>query len=77
MELGSRRLYAWVAKDFEGVETVVSTTDRRGNSVPLVSISPKVAKLARGAAIKAGNNRRETVRLVEYVEAAVLDEVDP
>lgn len=78
MELNDgRTLYAWLAKDFAGIEGLIMVPDRNGNPLPLVTVSRRVAMIGRRAAVKAGNARRETVRLVRFVEAEVVDEVEP
>jgi hypothetical protein len=73
----SRELFAWVAQDLEGFEGIVMIPDANGNPLPLVAVNLRVARFGRRDAVKVGNARNETVRLVRYVEAEVIDTIEP
>jgi hypothetical protein len=76
-----REIYAWIAEDLDGEECIVMVPDANHHDapMPLVSIKERMARVGRLflASNGAAQKSRTPLRLVRYVEAEVLDTIEP
>lgn len=69
------RLYAWIARDLDGVEGIVTVPTELG-MLPLVCTNRQQAEGYANVAAVAGRERDSTVRLVAFERFAQLYEIE-
>lgn len=74
-----REIFAWVGDDPRGNEGIImiEAPRHRGQILALVATEPSTLRMVTPRVSDAANARHATVRLVRYVEAEVIEEIEP